>query len=67
MQRIHSEMSVPSQRKVLVRAQELVRTPEFRDGPAPTPEEVRRPGGNPDGTMAPVHDPPSPCLGRPRA
>ena len=42
MQRILSEMSVPSQRKVLLRAQELVRTPEFRDVPAPTPEEVRR-------------------------
>ena len=42
MQRILSTMSVPSQRKVLIRAQELVRTPEFRDVPAPTPEEVRR-------------------------
>ena len=41
MQRILSEMSVPSQRKVLIRAQELVRTPEFRDVPAPTPDEVR--------------------------
>ena len=42
MQRILSEMSVLSQRKVLIRAQELVRTPEFRDVPAPTPEEVRK-------------------------
>ena len=41
MQRILSTMSVPSQRKVLIRAQELVRTPEFRDVPAPTPDEVR--------------------------
>ncbi len=40
MQRILSEMSVPTQRKVHIRAQELVRTPEFRDVPAPTPEEV---------------------------
>ena len=42
MQRILSEMSVPSQRKVLIRAQELVLTPEFQDVPAPTPEEVRK-------------------------
>ena len=42
MQRILTEMSVPSQRKVLIRAQELVRTPEFQDVPAPTPDEVRK-------------------------
>ena len=41
LQRILSEMSVPSQREVLIRAQELVRTPEFKDVPVPTAEEVR--------------------------
>ena len=41
LQRILSDMSVPSQRKVLIRAKELVRTPEFRDVPVPTEEEVR--------------------------
>ena len=35
-------MSVPSQRKVRLRAQQLARTDEFRGVPAPPDEEVRR-------------------------
>ena len=42
MQRAIAGMSVPSQRKVRLRAQQLVRTDEFRDAPAPTDAEVRR-------------------------
>ena len=42
LQRIVDNMSRPSQRKVMIKAQELVRTPEFQGVAAPTAEEVRK-------------------------